>query len=207
MYFSLGNHKEAVKHFEAYHKLAKNNKEWTKSDNVTLYKDSCIKLYHIYTIFGLELDKSGDEEDKKASLSLLTDALEMAKNSMLCFICNCYFIIIITSFICILTSLGSHCLPSQTFINLGLVCVLVPVLPFGHTIHVLTSLSSPYSVYITIASFHLVFMFISSISMPKHVECICLISVITLRFFSVSWRTDSFCFSLHFSQKLHFCCQ
>ncbi|BFZ14520.1 hypothetical protein BsWGS_17559 [Bradybaena similaris] len=75
------NHKEAIKHFEAYHKLAKNNKHWTRIDKVTLYKDSCIKLYSIYTIFGLELDKSGDEEDKKASLSLLTDALVMAKNS------------------------------------------------------------------------------------------------------------------------------
>ncbi|CAG5125879.1 unnamed protein product [Candidula unifasciata] len=75
------NHKEAVKHFEAYHKLAKNHRHWKRFDNMTFYKDSCVKLYHIYTIFGLELGRSNDDEDKTASLTMLTEALEMAKNS------------------------------------------------------------------------------------------------------------------------------
>ena len=81
---NLEQYKEAARHFEAYHRLAAENKsDWMTSGpgGVTFYTDSCIKLYHIYTIIGGELAKSGTEEDCEDSLEKLTKALEMAKES------------------------------------------------------------------------------------------------------------------------------
>jgi len=76
-----GMYREAAKHFEAYHRLATDNKEWSMSSGVSFYTDACIKLYHIYTIIGQEQGKSWDEEDREMSLETLTKALEMAQCS------------------------------------------------------------------------------------------------------------------------------
>ncbi|KAK6976064.1 tetratricopeptide repeat protein 29 [Biomphalaria glabrata] len=78
-----GNFREAAKHFEAYHKLAANYKnEWKMSNGTSFYTDSCIKLYHIYTIIGAELARSAEQEERDLSLETLKQALEMAKNSL-----------------------------------------------------------------------------------------------------------------------------
>ncbi|CAL1539763.1 unnamed protein product [Lymnaea stagnalis] len=77
-----GNFREAAKHFEAYHKHAQNHKqEWRMSNGTSFFIDSCIKLYHIYTIIGAEQTRSGELEERDASLETLKQALEMAKNS------------------------------------------------------------------------------------------------------------------------------
>ncbi|BFZ24041.1 hypothetical protein BsWGS_27081 [Bradybaena similaris] len=76
------HYREAAKNFESYHKLAlARQNEWFMRNGVSFYIDSCVKLFGIYTIIGLELGRSGDREDNETSLNMLVQALDMAVKS------------------------------------------------------------------------------------------------------------------------------
>ncbi|CAG5120048.1 unnamed protein product [Candidula unifasciata] len=76
------HYREAAKHFESYHKLSLNHEDdWKLQNGVSFYTDSCVKLFAIYTIIGLELGRSVDDNDNEASLQMLIQALEMSKKS------------------------------------------------------------------------------------------------------------------------------
>ncbi|XP_052279004.1 tetratricopeptide repeat protein 29-like [Dreissena polymorpha] len=67
----------AAEHFEAYHKLAVQNKDWTTADGISFLTDACINLSRIYTTLGTK----AEPDSMELMLENLTKAYNMAKES------------------------------------------------------------------------------------------------------------------------------
>ncbi|KAH3835044.1 hypothetical protein DPMN_108382 [Dreissena polymorpha] len=68
----------AAEHFEAYHKLAVQNKDWTTADGISFLTDACINLSRIYTTLGTK----AEPDSMELMLENLTKAYNMAKEKV-----------------------------------------------------------------------------------------------------------------------------
>lgn len=75
-----GEYAAAAEHFEAYHKLAIQNRDWTTADGISFLTDACINLSRIYTTLGTK----AEPDDMELMLENLTKAYNMAKESKHC---------------------------------------------------------------------------------------------------------------------------
>lgn len=72
-----GDYYDAAEHFEAYYKLAKENKDWVTADGITFYTDSCINLHSIYSTIGDKVEA----ESSELMIEYLNKAYTAAKES------------------------------------------------------------------------------------------------------------------------------